>query len=191
MSLKLIEELCESPARLRQYAEEQSKKYPTPKFARKSSSKNRSGQNKRKREKMSLNSSREAKIPKLKYQSSSRKSYDLFGMKEKDALDKSILATSESLSLAGNSSIKSTIDDDLTMNITSNQSNIGPLSTSSIDSEYSDIELNLLRLCALHKLTHPEVGAGGAGDVNERENVHNEEYVGMFCRGRKFKCSCA
>lgn len=180
MPFKLIEELCESPALLRQYAEEQCKKYPTPKFARKSSQKSRSSQNKRKREKMNLNSSREAKIPKFKHPNSSKKSYDLFGMKEKDALDKSILTTSASVSLAGNSSTVSTNDGEITLNTTSNQSNMCQLSSSSIDSEYSNIELNLLRLCALHKLTHPEVSAGGAGDVNESENVHDEEYVGMF-----------
>lgn len=183
MSLKLIEELCESPTRLRQYAEEQAKKYPTPKFARKSGPKNKSGQNKRKREKVTFNSSRDAKIPKFKHPSTSKKSYDLFGMKEKDALDKSILATSASVSLTGNSSIASTNDGEMTLNTTSNQSNMCQMSSSSIDSEYSNIELNLLRLCALHKLIHPEVGAGGSGDVNEIENVHDEEYVGKCSIG--------
>lgn len=181
MSSKLIQELCKSPARLRQYAEEQSKKYPTPKFARKSSPKNsRSNQSKRKRENINLNHSREAKMPKFKHPGSSKKySYDLFGMKEKDALDKIILAPSAASSQAKNSSIVSTNDEhEITLNnTTSNQSN---MSSSSIEIEYSNIELNLLRLCALHKLTHPEVSAGGANDVNEKEDVHDEEYVGML-----------
>lgn len=189
MSPELIQELLETPARLRQYADEQSKKYPTPKFAQKTSSKNnRSTQNKRKREKTNLNHSREAKVPRLKQSGSNNKkySYDLFGMKEKDALDKSILApaaapapsssTVPSSLLAKNISIASTNDDEITLNnTTSNQSNV---SSSSIEAEYLTIELNLLRLCALHKLTHPEVSAGGANDVNEVENVHDEEYVG-------------
>lgn len=177
MSSKLIEELCNSTDKLRQYAEEQSKKYPTPKFARM-----RSNQNKRKREKTNLNQSRVAKVPRFKQPGASKKySYDLFGMKEKDALDKCILMPSASTSQAKNSSTASTNDDDITLNNTmkSNQSNV---SCSSIDSEYLPIELNLLRLCALHKLTHPEVSAGGANDVNEVENVHNEEYVGMLNR---------
>lgn len=175
--MEFIKELCESPEQLRQFAEEQSKKYPTPKFARKSSPKN----NKRKREKTNLNRSREAKVPKFKHPGSNKKySYDLFGMKEKDALDKSILTTSASSSLGRtNLSIASANDDEITLNTTSNLSNACQLSSSSIEFEYSNIELNLLRMCALHKLTHPEVGAGGANDVNESEDVHDEEYVGM------------
>lgn len=148
---------------------------------------NRSSQNKRKREKTHLNRSREAKVPKFKHENSNRKSYDLFGMKEKDALDKSILATSSSLTLAENGSIASTNDDDATLNTTSNQSNACQLSSSSIHSDYSNIELSLLRLCALHKLTHPEVGGGGAGDVNESEKVHDVEYVGMLNRPRNIE----
>lgn len=186
MSFKLIEELCESPTLLRHYAEEQAKKYPTPKFARKSSTKNRSSQKKRKYDKLSLNSSREAKIPKFKHVNSSKKSYDLFGMKEKDALDKSILSESASVSLFDSSLIANTNDCEVTINSTSNQSNTCQLSSSSIETEYSNIELNLLRLCALHKLTHPEVGAGGSADVNESENVHDEEYVGMFMQVLRF-----
>lgn len=105
-------------------------------------------------------------------------------MKEKDALDRSILATSSSSSLGRNNSIASTNDDEITLNTTSNLSNTCQLSSSSIESEYSNIELNLLRLCALHKLTHPEVGAGGANDVNESEDVHDEEYIGILNRSR-------
>lgn len=176
MSSTLIQELCDSPTRLRQYAEEQSIRFPTPKFAQKSTPKNsRSNKNKRKRENTNLNCSRDAKIPKFKHSGSNRKySYDLFGMKEKDALDKSILAES----LANNTSIVSTNNDEIIVNTTLNQSNICHLSSSSIDSEYSNIELNLLRLCALHKLTHPELVGGG--DANEDEDVHDEEYVGML-----------
>lgn len=183
MSSKLIRELCESPARLRQYAEEQSKKYPTPKFARKSTPKNnRSSQSKRKREKTHLDHSREAKVPKIKNPGASKKySYDLFGMKEKDALDKSIMAppaVPPSTQAKNNSSIVSANDDELILNnTTSNQSN---MSSSSIETEYSNIELNLLRLCALHKLLHPGVSAGGANDAIESENVHDEEYTGML-----------
>lgn len=126
-----------------------------------------------------MNRSREAKVPKFKHPGSNKKySYDLFGMKEKDALDKIILATSVSSPLGRNSSMASANDDEITLNTTSNLSNMCQLSSSSIESEYSNIELNLLRLCALHKLTHPEVGAGGANDVNESEGVHDEEYVG-------------
>lgn len=186
MPLKLIEELCSSTDRLRQYAEEQKKKYPTPKFVLIGAN-----LNKRKREKTYLNHSREAKMPKIKHSGSSKKySYDLFGMKEKDALDKSILMSSAAASQAKNSSMASTNDDEITVNnTTSNQSNA---SSSSMDLEYSNIELNLLRLCALHKLTHPEVSAGGANDVNERENVHDEEYVGMLkktlCFPNTFSC---
>lgn len=175
ISSELIKQLCESPERLRQFAEEQAKKYPTPKFARKSSTKNNRS-NKRKREKTNLNRSREAKVPKFKHQSSNRKSYDLFGMKERDALDKSILTTSASTWLAENG----TIANDTTLNTTPNQSNTYQQSSSSIESEYSNIELNLLQLCALHRLTHPEVGGGGAGDVHESESVHDEEYIGML-----------
>lgn len=173
MSPVLIEELCSSKERLREYAEEQRKKYPTPKFAR-----IRPNQNKRKRETTNLNHSRDAKVPKFKHPVASKKySFDLFGMKEKDALDKSILMPSVSASQAKDSSMVSTNDDETALNNTaSHQSN---MSSSSIDTEYSNIELNLLRLCALHKLTHPETSAGGANDVNERENVHDEEYVGM------------
>ena len=185
MPSELIEELCESPARLRQYAEEQAIKYPTPKFALRSTKNNRSNQNKRKREKTNLNRSREAKVAKFKHPGANKKySFDLFGMKEKDALDKNILtiaATAASSSLARDTSIASINDDETTLNTTqSSQSNMGPLSSSSIESEYSNIELNLLRLCALHKLTHPEVGAGGANEVNEKDDVHDEEYVGKL-----------
>lgn len=77
MSPQLIKELCESPGKLFKYAEEQAAKYPTPAFAQQRHS------NKRKAS-SDLDSFRKCKIAK-------RYSYDLYSMKEKDALDKDVL----------------------------------------------------------------------------------------------------
>lgn len=132
LSEELIQELCESPEKLRQYAKEQAAKYP-PKYNKKTG---------KRKATTKLESDRHHKVAKW---------CDLFGMKEKDALDKNLMA-SAALPPAG--STTTSINGDETSSTTSQRRDV---SYSEITSECSTIEMNLRRLCALCKLTHPEM----------------------------------
>lgn len=158
LSTKQIRELCESPEKLRQYAEEQAAKYPKLKLKktikRKATTK--------------LDSDRHHKVAKL---------CDLYGMKEKDALNKNLMA---SVTLPPTGSITTSINGDEASSTTSQRLNARDTSYAEITSECSTIEMNLRRLCALCKLMHPELKpiiAPKASTIKVTEKgVFNEEY---------------
>ncbi|XP_031634289.1 histone-lysine N-methyltransferase Su(var)3-9-like isoform X1 [Contarinia nasturtii] len=156
-----IQELCASSDKLRQYANEQAAKYPVPEFAkRKHSTKGI------KRKATTKLESGPIKVAKL---------CNLLEMKEKDALNKSLL-TPNTTSLIGTTrtSMASLNGDDASSTTTSQ---VAFSSTS--NGEISLIEMNLRRLCALCKLTHPELKAvipkSGKPKVDEK-GVYEEEY---------------
>lgn len=132
MTPELIQDLCESPIRLRQYVREQAEKYPTPPFALKYQKSNK------RKATTDLNCDRMCKIAK-RFQ---KYTYDLFSMREREALDQSSLPPIN-ITMFGS-------DTNPTLN-----TNTDDLSTLETDSEC--IELNLSRLCALCKLHQSKV----------------------------------
>ncbi|XP_055299915.1 histone-lysine N-methyltransferase Su(var)3-9-like isoform X1 [Sitodiplosis mosellana] len=171
-----IQELCESPTKLRQFAKEQLIKYPIRDLSKRIVSKDQSLKgksatmnttptssattNKRKAD-TKLDGERHVKIPKF---------CDLFGMKEKDALNKKFFGGSTTTSING----------DEASSTTSQRLTIHDLTYTDVDSECSLIEMNLRRLCALCKLTHPEFKPPiipKTGNITVTENgVHEVEY---------------
>lgn len=153
---------------MRQFAKEQSIKYPIRDLSKKSNSKDRkstasgSSTNKRKAD-TKVDSEPEVKIAKL---------CNMLGMKEKDALNKNLF----NASVAGCSSTNTSINGDETSSITSQRE----LNGSTVDSECTSIEMNLRRLCALCTLTHPEfkpLTTPKSGDFKVKEKgVHEVEY---------------
>lgn len=142
MTPELIQELCESPVRLRQYAKDQAKKFPPPPFALKSNARKRKAT-------AELDMGRKCKMAK-------RYIYDMYSMREKDALDTS-LYTSINLPLIGSTAntTMSTNNDDDKSNTTADPFN--PCDLSSSTNDFDCIELNLSQLCALCKLTQSKV----------------------------------
>lgn len=107
---------------------------------------------------------------------------DMFGMKEKDAANRSLLASAIG-PLTGsnpNSTIGSVNGDIETSSTTSNRLTTRDVNYTIADSECTSIEMNLRRLCALCKLSHPElkptiVPKMGTTKCTEK-GVHDEEY---------------
>lgn len=168
MSSKLIEDLCESPSLLREYARKQAEMYPTPEFARKSFTRYRKKGMKRKAS-TKLDNKRKIKVA---------KPYDLLGMKEKDALDDSLFSDT---SLSKDISIINGNDIETASTTSNHQINKCDLSYSSIGGDYTEVEMGLLRLCALYKLSHPEIKpiiipkTSSNRKLNEK-GVFDEEY---------------
>lgn len=135
MSPQLIQELCESPGQLRQYANEQAAKFPTPAFAQQ-----RRSHSKKRKASTELDGARKCKIAK-------RYVYDMYSMKEKDALDKGLL--------------------------TSDHFNTHDLNTSTASNDFECIEFKLSQLCALCKLSQSKASE----NVDQRQNDEPaEEY---------------
>lgn len=165
-----IQELCDSPTKLQQFAQEQSIKFPIRDFSKSTNSKYgkvttvtaTSISNKRKAE-TKLDGERSMKMARC----------DMFGMKEKDALNKNLFS-------AGGSTTAS-INGDETSSTTSHRLSTRDLSYTDTDNECSSIEMNLRRLCALCRLTHPEFKPAivpKTGEIKVKEKgVHEVEYT--------------
>lgn len=176
ISTELIQELCDSPVKLRQYAKEQAIKYPKTDLSKRANAQKVSTTKKGHKRKATskLDDDRQIKIAKR---------CDLFGMKEKDALNKMLMASAQGPLSGSNpsSTIGSINDDEEASSTTSNRLAARDLTYSVVDNECTSIEMNLRRLCALCKLTHPEIRpttmpkSGGTVKVTEK-NVHGEEY---------------
>lgn len=148
---------------MREYKKQQDAKYPPVDLSKQSNSRRT---NKRKAT-TKLDGERQVKMAKY---------CDLYGMKEKYALNKSLTATPKST--MADDSKSSSINDDAS-STTSHQSNSHDFNYD-LNTDCSSIELNLRRLCALCKLTHPEfkpkiVPKVGKAKVNDPE-CHDEEY---------------
>lgn len=156
ISPEQIKELCESPTKLQQYVKEQAAKYP---------SKILQNRNHKRKASTELMGERHVKMAKL---------CDLYGMKEKDALNKSLLGILPLTMASTTSSVASVNGDEASSTTTSYQI------VRDLSGECSAIELNLRRLCALCKLTHPEfkpttIPKEGNIKVIEK-GCHGEEY---------------
>lgn len=163
---ELIQDLCNSPAKLRQYAKEQAAKYPLPDIFKKSQNKTGS----KRKATTKLDDYRPLKVAKF---------CDLFGMKEKDALNRSLTAIGSVGASNPNSTIGS-INGDEASSTTSNRAGTHDTNYAVVDNECSTIEMNLRRLCALCKLSHPEmrptiIPKTGTPKVTEK-GVWEEEY---------------
>lgn len=144
---ELIQDLCESPAKLRQYAKEQAAKYPLPDIFKTTKSKSQNKTASKRKATTKLDDCRPIKVAKF---------CDLFGMKEKDALNRSLTAIGSVGASNPNSTIGS-INGDEASSTTSNRVGTHDTNYAVVDNECSTIEMNLRRLCALCKLTHPEM----------------------------------
>lgn len=156
-----VQELCNSPEKLRNFAKTQAVKYPTPDFARK----HRKRAIKRKAT-TKMDSIQPVKVAKL---------CNLLGMKEKDALNKDLLTPNTPLNGMATTSTASINGIDDASSTTTSQAAFNSLHNAD---EISAIELNLRRLCALNKLTHPELKAiiPKAGAKVSEKGVYEEEY---------------
>ena len=101
---------------------------------------------------------------------------DMYGMREKDALNKKFFSTGRSGG-GGPGSTTASVNGDEASSTTSHQLT-HDLTYTDIDSECTPIEMNLRRLCALCKLTHPELKPTKTADTSKvtEKGVYEEEY---------------
>lgn len=97
---------------------------------------------------------------------------DMYGMREKDALNKKFFSTGRAASTT------TSVNGDEASSTTSHQMTAHDLTYTDFDNECSPIEMNLRRLCALCKLTHPELKPTKTADTTKvaEKGVYEEEY---------------